>query len=105
MRLIGLIVLCVLLTKSSLAQSLADLSTLRQKLVWPGDTIVLDAQPIIPGSLYISINGQHIDASLFQLNTRTNVFTSAKSFQDSFLVFLFGSRALEVVRKKMVRIP
>jgi len=85
-RLIGLIVLSVLLIKSSLAQSLVDLSTLRQKLVWPGDTIVLDAQPIIPGSLYISINGQYIDASLFHLNTRTNVFTSTKSFKDSLLV-------------------
>jgi hypothetical protein len=85
-RLIGFVSFLVLFNQSSLAQSLADLSTLRQKMIWPSDTVVLDIQPIIPGSLSISLRGQPVDASFFYLNTRTNSFTSTKSFKDSVLV-------------------
>ena len=80
---IPLMLICIAEMKS---QYRFDLNSLRQKKVLLVDSIILDESPIIPGSIYISHNGQPIDPSFFLLNVRTNKLTSTKVFRDSLTI-------------------
>jgi hypothetical protein len=80
------IALIVLFMEDLKSQHRFDLNSLRQKKILLVDSVILDENPIIPGSIYISFNGQSIDPSFFNLNVRTNSLTSTKVFRDSITI-------------------
>ncbi|MBL7788793.1 MAG: hypothetical protein JNL75_03035 [Chitinophagales bacterium] len=68
------------------SQQRYDLSSLRQKTILLRDSAFIDDQPIIPGSIYITYQGQKVDISFFELNSRSNIIISSKYFSDSILI-------------------